>query len=148
MKSIKALGLVSSVVAFCALSSPMQAYSWDETTYLTFAAPVKVPGATLPAGTYVFRLADTYTNRDIVQIMNPEQTKIYATVVAVPAYRQQPTSGTVITFAASTAAAAPDALQAWFYPLTTYGHKFVYLNPPRKQKRIEISADLHGKARQ
>jgi hypothetical protein len=148
MKSIKALGLLSSAVAFCALSSPVQAYSWDETTYFTFAAPIKVPGATLPAGSYVFRLADSYTNRDIVQIMNPEQTKIYATVVALPTYRQEPTNSTVITFAASPAAAAPDAVQAWFYPLMTYGHKFVYLNPPRKQKRIEIGADLHGKASQ
>ena len=146
MKSIKALGLVSSVVAFCALSSPLQAYSWDETTYFTFAAPVKVPGTTLPAGTYVFRLADSYTNRDIVQIMNPEQTKVYATVVAVPVYRQQPTNRTVITFAASPAATAPDAIQAWFYPLLTSGHKFIYYNPTKKPRRIEIGADLHGKA--
>jgi hypothetical protein len=148
MKSIKALGLVLSAGAFCALSSPMQAYSWDETTYVTFAAPVKVPGTVLPAGTYVFKLADSYTNRDIVQIMSPDKTKIYATVVAVPAYRQQPINGTVITFAASPVAAAPDAIQAWFYPLMTYGHKFVYLNPSRKQKRIEIGADLHGKTQQ
>jgi hypothetical protein len=146
MKSIKALGLVWSVVAFCAFSSSAQAYSWDETTYFTFSEPVKVPGTVLPAGTYVFRLADTFTNRDIVQIMNPEQTKIFATVVAVPAYRQQPTTKTVITFAASQAPSASEAVQAWFYPLLTYGHKFVYYNPNKKPKRIEIGADLHGKA--
>jgi hypothetical protein len=144
MKAVKPLVLASSVLVFGALSAPMQGASWDETTYFTFSSPVKVPGAVLPAGTYVFRIADSYTSRDIVQIMNPEQTKIYATVAAVPAYRQEPTSGTVITFEGRPAAAFPDAVQTWFYPLTTYGHRFVYLSPSRKQKRIEIGADLHS----
>ena len=30
----------------------------NKRTFLTFSAPVQVPGATLPAGTYVFRIAN------------------------------------------------------------------------------------------
>jgi hypothetical protein len=100
----------------------------------------------LPAGTYLFRLANTYSNRDLVQILNAEQTRVYATIVAIPAYRQQPTEETIVNFEELTANAPEAAIQAWFYPNMTYGHKFLYLNRPGKQRRIEIgAAALKGK---
>src|SRR5215813_338731 len=36
----------------------LQAVTINKRTFLTFRTPVQVPGATLPAGTYVFRIAD------------------------------------------------------------------------------------------
>jgi hypothetical protein len=44
----------------------------NKQTFLTFSAPVQVPGATLPAGTYMFKLADLQGNRHVVQIFDKD----------------------------------------------------------------------------
>ena len=33
---------------------------WDQKTIFTFSAPVEIPGQVLGAGTYVFKLADSF----------------------------------------------------------------------------------------
>jgi len=48
---------------------------WDKKTTVTFTAPVEIPGVgaqTLPAGTYVFKLFDSASDRNIVQIFNED----------------------------------------------------------------------------
>ena len=79
----------------------------------------------LPAGTYVFKLLNSSSNRHIVQIFNKDQTKIYATILAIPNYRLQPKDKTVITFNESVKG-APQAIRAWFYPGANWGEEFVY----------------------
>ena len=57
---------------------------------MTFSGPVEIPGvhlkgwAVLPAGTYVFKILDSTSDRHIVQIFNKEETEIYATILANP----------------------------------------------------------------
>src|SRR5215213_4433337 len=70
----------------------------DRTTFVTFSGPVSVPGKTLPAGTYTFRLADSPADRHIVQIFDRDQSQLFATVLAVPAERNQAEGDPVITF--------------------------------------------------
>jgi hypothetical protein len=98
----------------------------DEATTVTFNAPVQIPGQVLPAGTYLFKLVDTETSEDIVQIFNPRGDVLYATVMTIPTERQQPTGDTVITFAEQSQ--APEALLKWFYPGNLTGNQFVYSN--------------------
>ncbi len=101
----------------------------SRTTIVTFSAPVALPGVTLPAGSYLFRLADSQTNRNIVQVFDKDRTKIIATILAVAAQRNKPADETVITFKESPANAAP-AVQYWYYPGETMGQEFAY---PKKQ---------------
>ena len=79
----------------------------------------------MPAGTYVFKLASNPSDRSIVQIFNRNQTHVYATILAIPDYRLQPTGKTVITFE-ERAAGSPEAIRAWFYPGRELGQEFVY----------------------
>ena len=44
-----------------------QADEWDKKTDVTFNQPVEVPGMVLSAGTYVFKLADSESDRSIVR---------------------------------------------------------------------------------
>jgi hypothetical protein len=115
-----------------------QGLDTNRTTIVTFSAPVALPGVTLPAGSYMFRLADSQTNRNIVQVFDKDHTKIFATILAIPAQRSKPADETVITFKESPAAAAP-ALQYWYYPGETLGQEFAY---PKKQA-IEIANAAH-----
>jgi hypothetical protein len=98
---------------------------WNQQTQFTFSGPVEVPGRVLPAGTYVFKLLDSQSDRNIVQIFNKDQTHLYATFPTVADYRLTPAGKTVLTFE-ERAADSPEAVRAWFYPGENYGHQFVY----------------------
>ncbi|HTM50711.1 MAG TPA: hypothetical protein VL285_18580 [Bryobacteraceae bacterium] len=111
-----------------------KADEWNKKTVVTFSAPVEIPGKVLPAGTYVFKLADSQSDRHIVQIYNKDEDHLYATILAVPDYRLEPTGKTVITFE-ERASASPEALKAWFYPGDNFGHEFVY----PKAKAMELA---------
>ena len=124
-----------------AVFSPVaNADEWNRKTVMTFSAPVEIPGVhlkgwgVLPAGTYVFKILDSATDRHIVQIFNQSETEIYATILAIPNYRLTATGKTVVTFS-ERPAGEPEALRAWFYPGRNWGEEFVY---PRA-KAIELA---------
>jgi hypothetical protein len=101
---------------------------------------VEIPGVhlkgwgVLPAGTYVFKILDSQSDRHIVQIFNQDETTIYATILAIPNYRLKATDKTVITFR-ERPAGEPEALRAWFYPGRNWGEEFVY----PKAKAMELA---------
>jgi hypothetical protein len=94
-----------------ALVSPARADQWNKETVLTFSQPVEIPGKVLPAGTYVFKLLDSYSWRHIVQIFNADKTEVLATILAIPNYRLEPTGESVINFH-ERPADSPEALRA------------------------------------
>jgi hypothetical protein len=102
-----------------------RADEWNQKTIFTFSGPVEIPGKVLSPGTYVFKLADSQSDRNIVQVFNENENHLYGTYLAIPDYRLQPTGKPVITFE-ERAAGAPPAVHAWFYPGDNYGHEFVY----------------------
>jgi hypothetical protein len=117
------IGLMLSLLGF--LSAAVEADEWDKKTVLTFSQPVEIPGRVLPAGTYTFKLADSMSDRHIVQIFTADGTKIIATLMAISDYRLTPTDKTVITFD-EVPGGSPEAIRAWFYPGNTIGQEFVY----------------------
>jgi len=115
-----------------AIFSPVaQADAWNRKTVMTFSGPVEIPGVhlkgwgVLPAGTYVFKIMDSTSNRHIVQIFNEQETQVYATILAIPNYRLRTTDKTVVTFR-ERPAGQPQAIRAWFYPGRNWGEEFVY----------------------
>lgn len=102
-----------------------EAAQWDDRTIMTFSESVRVPGTTLEPGTYVFELAEPDSAPHVIRITEEKSNKVVATVQAVPMKRTSTTGDTVLKFNPSQQG-APVALQAWFYPNSTYGHQFVY----------------------
>src|SRR4051812_37972325 len=133
----KILGIGAAVMLSSTLASA-QAPDTNRATIVTFSAPVSLPGVTLPAGSYLFKLGDSQVNRNIVQVFDKDRSKIYATILAIPAQRNEPADETVITFRESPANAAP-AIQYWYYPGETMGQEFAY---PKKQA-MEIANATH-----
>ena len=108
----------------------------DRLTYVTFSGPVTVPGMTLPAGTYQFKIIDSNTNRNVVQIFNREGTKLFTTLLAVPAQRMEPTGDPVITFK-ETPSDHPPAVHYWYYAGDLAGNELVY---PKNQAQMIANA--------
>jgi hypothetical protein len=125
---MKAKLLVFAVAVLGSLMPVAMADEWDQRTIFTFSGPVEIPGQVLPAGTYVFKLADSSSDRNIVQVFNRDENHLYGTFLAIPDYRLQPADKTIITFD-ERPAGSPEAVKAWFYPGENYGHDFVYPKP-------------------
>ena len=98
---------------------------WDERTIFTFSNPVEIPGQVLDAGTYVFKVVDSASDRNVVQVFSEDDNHLYGTFLTVPDYHQRPSGKTIINFE-ERAAGDPEAVKAWFYPGDNYGHDFVY----------------------
>jgi hypothetical protein len=118
------LSFLVMLVAFM-IAPSVNADEWNKETIVTFSRPVEVPGQVLPAGKYVFKLADSQSDRRIVQIFSQDRTKLMATILATPDYRLEPTDKTVISMQ-ERPTGTPEALGSWFYPGDNYGSRFVY----------------------
>jgi hypothetical protein len=115
--------MLSCVLVFGLMTA--RADEWNKKTVMTFNQPVELPGIVLPAGTYVFKLLDSTSDRHIVQVFNADETKIFATILAIPDYRLTPTDKTVVHFS-ERPRHLPDAVHEWYYPGDNFGQEFVY----------------------
>jgi hypothetical protein len=133
---IAALTFCLCLVALTFLPSA-KADEWNHKTIMTFSAPFEVPGVgaqTLPAGTYVFKLLDSNSDRHIVQIFNQAEDHVFTTILAIPNYRLKATDKTVLTFK-ERGEGQPEAIRAWFYPGHEWGEEFVY----PKSRAVELA---------
>jgi hypothetical protein len=117
MLSIATLGLGLAQRAAADLS--------DKKTVVTFSAPVEIPGKVLTPGTYVLKLLDSSSDRNIVEVYDKDEKKLDATILAVPDYRLKPSDKPLIRFE-ERPSNTPEAIKAWFYPGDNYGVEFVY----------------------
>jgi hypothetical protein len=120
-----ATACITAMLGALTLNVTAQDFNTNERTYLTFSSAVELPSVTLQPGTYLFRLADSQSNRHIVQVFSQDEKQIHATILAVPAERLEVTGETVVTFRETGEGATP-AVQYWYYPGDRIGHEFVY----------------------
>jgi hypothetical protein len=118
--------LISLAMATILLLPPATlADEWNRATTAIFNHPVEVPGQILPAGIYVFRLAEISGERNVVQIWNAEQTLLVATVFAWPDYlRDAPEENRFVLEEGKRG--APARLTAWFYKGNNHAQTFIY----------------------
>jgi hypothetical protein len=124
-----ALTLGAGLVAFRA-----QADEWDKKTIITVDQPIQVTDTYLDPGTYVFKLANSSSDRHIVQIFNADQSRIIDTIMAIPNYRLQPTGNSRFTFW-ETPPGTARAMRAWFYPGDNFGQEFLY---PKELRQLAV----------
>lgn len=129
-----ATACVAAVVLMLGTGVGAQDFNTQEKTFLTFSNSVELPGMTLPAGTYTFRLADTQS-RNVVQVLSQDEKEMKGQFLFVQAERPEVTGETVITFRETREGTAP-AVQYWYYPGEKIGKEFIY----PKDQAMRISA--------
>ena len=138
MKRIAIVALLCSLALIAApFAAKVQADTFDKKTTITFSEPFEVPGVDaqiLPAGTYVFKVLDSFGDRNIVQIFNADETHVFTTILAINNYRLKVTDKTVLSFK-ERGEGQPEAIKAWFYPGNAFGQEFVY----PKQRALELA---------
>jgi hypothetical protein len=144
MKSHSLISCRIVVIALCVIGFAgigvfrAQADQWDKRTILTVDQPIQVTETLLEPGQYVLKLADSNSDRHIVQIFNSDQTRIIDTVLAIPNYRLQPTGHSRFAFW-ETPPGNAKALRAWFYPGDNFGQEFRY---PKRLAMLETAAPV------
>jgi hypothetical protein len=133
--TFNALWLGASMALMASLVTPMMADEFNKETILEFSGPVEVPGKVLTPGKYVFKIADSESDRDIVQIFSEDakgSQKLVTTTMAIPDYREETPEKTIIQFE-ERPSGSPEAVHSWFYPGENTGWQFVYPKSERSQ---------------
>jgi hypothetical protein len=119
--------LSAAVAALVAVAAPMPAsgVTYDKLAYLTFTAPVQIPGATLSAGTYRFHLTNPDTGRNVLQVLSKDGSIVYSMFHTIPDRRTSVTEDPVVTFREVPAGVA-SAVKSLFYGDEYRGYEFVY----------------------
>jgi hypothetical protein len=136
MRALKGMFCAAALTA--CLAPGVRADEYTKQTFLTFSGPVQLPGITLPAGTYQFKLADPESGRRTLQVWDKEGSKLYTTLLTIPDQRMKPSSEPVVMFTEAPGSGA-QPIRAWFYPNETYGQEFVY----PKEQAMRIARETH-----
>jgi hypothetical protein len=115
--------VTAALLTFVTPAAPQE--SFDKLAYLTFSAPVQVPGATLSAGTYRFHLTNAAGSRNVMQVLSNNGSTVYGMFNTVEAHRRSITDDPAVTFKETPAGVAP-AIKALFYGGQLAGYEFVY----------------------
>ena len=125
MKSVMFVTNVLAAMLVGAFAVPAQADECDKLTYVTFSVPVALPDVNLPPGTYRFTRPDCSLSNHVLRVSSQDGTKVYATLLTIPADRPEPSNQATVVFA-ETPTGAPEPIKAWFYPGETTGDELVY----------------------
>jgi hypothetical protein len=111
------------------------ASEWNLMTKFTVNHPFEVPGMTLQANTrYTIRLSDSPGTRNVVEILNANETRLLTHFMAISDERLEPAGRTVFTFIETEPGYAMP-IKEWFYPGRTIGLEFTY----PKEQALEIA---------
>ncbi|HUR32517.1 MAG TPA: hypothetical protein VM032_01895 [Vicinamibacterales bacterium] len=138
MHKTRVFGLACAVAVFvCLTAAAVSAQPLDKRTLFTFSGPVTLPGVTLPAGQYLFRLADPNTSAKVVQVLNADGTKPYGMFFTMSAERFEAASIPEVRFM-ETASGTPPAIKTWWYPGERTGYELIY--PKEQARRLAMGA--------
>ena len=111
------------------MGSTARAQPSDYRTYFTFTTPVTLPGITLPAGRYLFRLADPNSSRKVISVLSEDGKKSLAMLHTIPNQLTKAPNDPEVRFL-ETSGNTPPPIKSWWYPGKSIGYEFIY---PRAQ---------------
>jgi len=89
--------------------------------FLTFSAPVEVPGVALAPGAYIFRFSAPM----LMQVVSANRLTVYSTFFVTPIMRTEVTSDYALTLR-KVQSDAPSRIVKLFLPETSTGYAFTY----------------------
>ena len=125
MSKLSICAIVVAALVAVMTPAPASGVTYDKLAYLTFNAPVQIPGVTLAAGTYRFRLTNPETSRNVLQVLSNDGSTVYAMFHTIPDGRMTLTAEPLVTFR-ETPAGVPVAVKSLFYGHEYRGYEFVY----------------------
>lgn len=137
-KLMTSLALGACVALLGVAAAPVAlAQSEMENSTFTVTEPIDVGGFILQPGTYLIKVAMLASNRNMIQVTNVEQTKVFANVLATPhPIRGDEAAPSSRYIYYTTIPGQPKALRTWFARETSNGQDIVY----PKRRAMELAA--------
>jgi hypothetical protein len=122
------LALLVAAVFFALSLTPVAiADNWDKKTIVTFDQDVEIPGQVLPAGTYVFKLLHSNSDRSVVQVWTAGEKQLLATLItAGDSYPNPSGEPYFVLDMTGTDEGYPPTLVSWFFAGGNDGRGFIY----------------------
>jgi len=138
MKKLMTGLALSAVAALLVASAPAaRAQSEYENSTFTVTQPVDVGTFTLQPGTYLIKVVMLSSDRNMIQVTNTDQNKVFASVLATPHPIRPNEAAPMSQYVYYTAAPGQNqALRTWFPRDSTNGQDIVY----PKHRALEIAA--------
>jgi hypothetical protein len=128
------LASVAAIVGFVGTVSLHAGNDARHTMYLTFSAPVALPGVALPAGTYIFEQPIPEAG-NLVRVTSADGAHVYLTaftrIVERPAHLK---SATHVLFAEVPRGMTPP-IKVWYPVGASTGHEFIY---PKNSRQLGL----------
>ena len=127
MFSRKVLHTLFAVALLAVLAtSSIGAMNVRRTTYFTFSGAVQLPGVALPAGTYIFEVANPESSADVVRVLSRDRSKVYLMQITLLAHRPRTRDMKPAIQLGEASNANPPIVKAWFPDGETLGRQFIY----------------------
>lgn len=137
----KGIALGAFALFLCTATAPVaQAQNYADRSTFTESQPFEVGTTRLEPGTYLIRIVMLSSNRSVLQVTDPKEMKVYASVVAVPhpIRAEETVPSSRYTYYPSVAG-HPKALRTWFSTDSRLGHDIAY----PKRRAQELAAVVH-----
>ena len=123
----KIVHTLSGVVLLGVLAtSAASALDARRTTYFTFSRTVQMPGVALPAGTYIFEVANPDSSADVVRVLSRDRKQVFLTKFTRPIYREAKGDLKATISLGEAPAGNPPTVKAWYPQSETRGREFIY----------------------
>ena len=96
------------------------------TTYFTFSRAVQMPGVVLPAGTYIFEVANHEGTGDIVRVLSRDRKNVHLMKFTRFVYRAQSGDLKATISLGESPAGNPPPVKTWYPQYETRGREFIY----------------------
>jgi hypothetical protein len=128
MRKHNILGLaLVAVLLTLSFGSAVNADEWNKKTVVTFNQDVEIPGWVLPAGTYVFKLMNSSSNRFTVQVWDQDEMHLITTLSTIGDSYPNPKGDSYFVLDTSqTDEGYPPAVVSWFFAGGDEGRDFIY----------------------
>lgn len=138
MRMLKSRLILSAFTALLALpATTVVAQSERENSTFAITEPIEVGAFTLQPGTYLIKVVMLTSNRNMIQVSNVEQTKVFANVLATPhPIRPNEVNASTRYVYYPAVPGQMRVLRSWFARDTSNGQDIVY----PKKRAMELAA--------
>src|SRR5262249_25464454 len=115
-------------LVLASLSAPVQAGggTLEKTMYLTFSGPVRLPGVSLGAGTYVFEIPNPMAGADVVRVSSRDGRTSYFQGFTTPVQKPPRMRADAAVSLGESSKGMPAPILAWWPTGESTGRQFKY----------------------
>jgi hypothetical protein len=119
------MAAIAAIAVGLTTTALVRADQTSRTQYLTFSAPVALPGVTLHSGTYIFEVPEPEIAPDIVRVTSRDRKIVFLTAFTRSVDRPENVPLTQFVSLREAVPDQPSPIAVWWSDDRT-GHQFVY----------------------